>query len=236
MLWRPAWKGCRCIFHSHPTQAVIARRTLSLTSKYHEKCHYTVLGIQRTATQEEIKKAYLEKAKLYHPDANPDNEKVHAKFLEVQQAYEALTQDKDSIKESRTGFQNNKFKGKRPIEFQKYRYSYQDDNEEYQRIREEYARGQYRQQRQQREQQQQEHEARAVKPSTILLSIIAVIAFLNLRRCMAWGETFREQNDEHSRQYIKAAKRDKDYNRSHWVPEIEGYDPEEVMKGVEKKK
>ena len=45
--------------------------------------HYEVLGIPKTATKAEIKKAYLDKAKECHPDVNPDNDEAAIKFQQV---------------------------------------------------------------------------------------------------------------------------------------------------------
>lgn len=52
--------------------------------------YYEVLGVARTATADEIKRAYRKLAKEHHPDRNPDDASAEAKFKEVQRAYEAL--------------------------------------------------------------------------------------------------------------------------------------------------
>lgn len=52
--------------------------------------YYEVLGVSKTASQDEIKKAYRKKAMEYHPDRNPDNKEAEAKFKEAAEAYDVL--------------------------------------------------------------------------------------------------------------------------------------------------
>ena len=55
--------------------------------------YYEVLGVSKTATAEELKKAYRKKAIQYHPDRNPDNPEAEAKFKEAAEAYEVLSDE-----------------------------------------------------------------------------------------------------------------------------------------------
>ena len=53
--------------------------------------YYEVLGVSKTATEEEIKKAYRALAKKYHPDMHPDDREAEAKFKEASEAYAVLS-------------------------------------------------------------------------------------------------------------------------------------------------
>jgi molecular chaperone DnaJ len=53
--------------------------------------YYEVLGVQKTASDEEIKSAFRKMAKQYHPDLHPDDKDAEAKFKEVNEAYEVLS-------------------------------------------------------------------------------------------------------------------------------------------------
>lgn len=61
---------------------------------------YEVLGVPKTATEEEVTKAYRKLAKKYHPDLNPGDQNAEARMAEINQAYEA-------IKRGNTGTYNN---------------------------------------------------------------------------------------------------------------------------------
>ncbi|MEW6201152.1 MAG: molecular chaperone DnaJ [bacterium] len=55
--------------------------------------YYDVLGIHRNAAKEEIRRAYRQKARLLHPDVNPDNPEAAEQFKEVSEAYQVLSDD-----------------------------------------------------------------------------------------------------------------------------------------------
>ncbi len=54
------------------------------------KDYYKTLGVNKSASEDEIKKAYRKLAKEHHPDRNKDNPAAEAKFKEINEAYEVL--------------------------------------------------------------------------------------------------------------------------------------------------
>ncbi|WP_445638268.1 DnaJ domain-containing protein [Nostoc sp. DSM 114161] len=55
------------------------------------KDYYAILGVSKTASQEEIKQAFRKLARKYHPDVNPGNKQAEARFKEINEAYEVVS-------------------------------------------------------------------------------------------------------------------------------------------------
>ena len=53
--------------------------------------YYKVLGVDKTAKEEDIKKAYRKLARKFHPDVNPNNTEAHKRFQEINEANEVLS-------------------------------------------------------------------------------------------------------------------------------------------------
>ena len=66
--------------------------------------YYEVLGVQKGASAEDIKKAYRKAAMKYHPDRNPGDKEAEEKFKEVGEAYEVLSDDEKRARYDQYGF------------------------------------------------------------------------------------------------------------------------------------
>src|SRR5881409_1202503 len=58
------------------------------------KDYYGTLGVKKTATAEEIRKAFRKLARKYHPDVNPNNKQAEERFKEISEANDILTDPK----------------------------------------------------------------------------------------------------------------------------------------------
>jgi DnaJ-class molecular chaperone len=76
--------------------------------------YYATLGVPRTATQDEIQKAYRKLARKYHPDKNPDDANAKKKFQEVQSAFEVLSDAEKRKKYDQFGSDFEGFSGGGP--------------------------------------------------------------------------------------------------------------------------
>src|SRR5512140_1841022 len=56
-----------------------------------QKDYYGALGVKKTASSEEIRKAFRKLARKYHPDVNPNNKKAEEKFKEISEANDVLS-------------------------------------------------------------------------------------------------------------------------------------------------
>lgn len=91
--------------------------------------YYKILGIERSATQDDVKKAYKKLARKYHPDLNPNDPDAHRKFQEINEAHEVLGDPEKRKKYDQYG-ENWKHADEFEAQRQQYR-SYQDGQDGY---------------------------------------------------------------------------------------------------------
>ena len=65
--------------------------------------YYEILGVDRNASKDDLKKAYRKLAMEFHPDRNPNNKEAEEKFKEAAEAYEVLSNDDKKARYDRFG-------------------------------------------------------------------------------------------------------------------------------------
>src|ERR1035437_35508 len=68
------------------------------------KDYYSTLGVKKTATAEDIRKAFRKLARKYHPDVNPNDKKAEERFKEISEANDVLSDEKKSKIYDQLGF------------------------------------------------------------------------------------------------------------------------------------
>jgi DnaJ family protein C protein 7 len=92
--WEAAVREWKAIQELDPEDRTIAkeiRRAELELKKLQRKDYYKILGVEKTATEQEIKKAYRKLAIVHHPDKNPGDANAEARFKDISEAYETLS-------------------------------------------------------------------------------------------------------------------------------------------------
>ncbi|KAK3301573.1 uncharacterized protein B0T15DRAFT_316575 [Chaetomium strumarium] len=92
--WEAAVREWKAIQELDPEDRTIAKEVRKAElelKKSQRKDYYKILGIEKTATEQEIKKAYRKLAIVHHPDKNPGDANAEARFKDISEAYETLS-------------------------------------------------------------------------------------------------------------------------------------------------
>jgi curved DNA-binding protein len=98
--------------------------------------YYKILGVDKAASEEDIKKAYRKLARKFHPDLNPDNKETHKKFQQINEANEVLSDPEKRKKYDQYGkdwkhadqFEQARHQGASPFDSQAYGGSYNTED------------------------------------------------------------------------------------------------------------
>jgi DnaJ family protein C protein 7 len=92
--WEDAVRELKELAEQDPQDAGIAKEVRKAElelKKSKRKDYYKILGIEKDADENQIKKAYRKAAIIHHPDKNPDDEHAEARFKDISEAYECLS-------------------------------------------------------------------------------------------------------------------------------------------------
>ncbi len=83
------------------------------------KDYYQVLGVERSASADDVRKAYRKLAMQYHPDRNPGNKQAEEKFKEINEAYQVLSdpQKRGALDQLGSAYSNWQQRGGSPNDF-----------------------------------------------------------------------------------------------------------------------
>jgi DnaJ family protein C protein 7 len=92
--WEEAVRELKALAESDPSDANLAKEVRKAElelKKSKRKDYYKILGVDKDATETEIKKAYRKLAIVHHPDKNPDDKEAEERFKDIGEAYEHLS-------------------------------------------------------------------------------------------------------------------------------------------------
>ncbi len=92
--WESAVREYKAISETNPEDPTIAKDIRSAEmelKKSKRKDYYKILGVEKDASDNDIKKAYRKLCLIHHPDKNPDDESAEERFKDVSEAYETLS-------------------------------------------------------------------------------------------------------------------------------------------------